>query len=128
MTTMALTHRRTAPLRRLRMTTDVQASRPAALAAWQCYSALVVEGTSLEAGEANRRRMVRARRARRLLRAVSMPLILVLAVAGGLAIGQIGEGARVVRSIAPTRQPVYHEINTASLLPLAIVPAAHTTH
>jgi hypothetical protein len=48
MTTVALTHRRTAPVRRLRMTADVQVSRPAALAAWQRYSALVVEGGSLK--------------------------------------------------------------------------------
>lgn len=114
MTPTTMTHRRRAPLR---------VSRSAALAAWQRHAALLVEGTSIEDGEANRRRMVRTRRARRLLRAVSMPLLLALAVASGLAVGSMGEGTRAVRTIAPTRQPIYRQVNSASLLPLALIPA-----
>lgn len=122
MATTMMIHRRTAPVRRLGTAADLKASR-SALVVRQRYAALVVEGTSLEAGQANRRRMMRARRVRRLLRAVSMPLMLGIAVAGGLAVGRMGEGTRSVPTIAPTRQPVYHEVSTASLLPLALVPA-----
>ena len=122
---MMMVHRRAAPVRRLMTATDVEVVRPAGLVAREPYAPLLVEGTSLEAGEHNRRKLVRARRARRLVRTTAMPLILGLAIASGLAIGQMGQGTREVRTIAPTRQPVYHAISTASLLPLALLPANH---
>ena len=125
---MTMTHRRPAPVLRLVMGTAPQVARPAALVARQRFAAVLVEGTSLDAGEANRRTMVRARRARRLMRAATMPLILGLALASGLAIGRMGQGTRAVRTIAPTRQPVNRPVSMASILPLALIPAAHTTN
>jgi hypothetical protein len=125
---MTMTRRRLAPVRRLVLATDPRSMGPGAVVVRQGDSTLLVEGTSLEAGQANREKMVRTRRAKHLFRAAAMPLILGLAVAGGRAIGQMGQETRAVRTIAPTRQPVNRQVNTASLLPLALIPGTPTTH
>jgi hypothetical protein len=125
---MMLTHRRATSVRRLVPVNEALAERSAApLVIRQAHAAFLVEATSLEAGQANRQKMVRARRARRLIRTATMPLILGVAIASGMAIGEMGQGTRPVRTIAPTRQPVDRPLSTASILPLVLIPSTPTT-
>lgn len=90
------------------------------------YTLIAVDDTPVELGLANRRRDERARRLRRLARALGMPLLTSLAVAGGVAVGHLGDRPPRVRPIAPTTLPVFAPSAPVSELPLAPIPAPRT--
>ena len=126
MTTTMLTRRSSAIALRSRAPVELVAWRTASPAVRRSYA--LVGGTSVATGLANRRRMERARRARRVLRACALPLVACLALASGLAVGRMDGSAPRLRSIAPTHQPVERPVLAASAFPLALLPATHGAH
>ena len=90
------------------------------------YPLFAVEATPVARGLANRYRIERMRRVRRLVRALGMPLLVSLAVVSGLAVGRLGDRTVQLRVIAPTTLPVTTPSRPAAELPLALIPTPRT--
>lgn len=90
------------------------------------YTLTAIEATPVALGLANRHRIERMRRVRRLVRALGMPLLVSVAVVSGLAVGSLGDRAPQLRVIAPTTLPVTAPSRPTAELPLALLPAPRT--
>ncbi len=90
------------------------------------YAPIAVEATPVALGLANRHRIERMRRVRRLVRALGMPLLVSVAVVSGLAVGRIGDRMPPLRVIAPTTLPVTAPSRPVAERPLALMPTPRT--